>query len=476
MKTSSIHKPNNKGFTLVELLTAIVILAIVVVPLLNAFAVSARTNAKAKESMNATSIAQNIMENLKVTSIEELAYQFNYPDKGFGLLDLSADYANNENPREMYLQTELDGSTTLADIDPNGANAAFASVSSTDGGNTYEFVGQSDGIYRYAIDNVPMGKSKYDVLINVDASAYRAGTVNQATVTPNNEEIVNISDFDVYKDAFYIESSEDNEAAAVEYFEAAYNEYLIAHPGATSETIDFGKFISRTISVKIEKNGIILGSEIPRTKVTVSYIYKFNKTGYFDTIAKQYMPEPSIIYDNTDSKQKLNRIFLFYKPLYSSSSTLGISDDIVIDNSNNFQVDVYVAKQEGAGLSADDLKKAESEYRMKLQVKETINTTEPAANIHTNLGESLYKVYADDSSFDAEIPGQAEYIYNNSFFSYSNLSVPKGSEVLGITSLVKEEKTDLLYDVVIEVYKENASANKYLPSMKIKEIAGSQLD
>ena len=79
-------KKNNKGFTLVEVLIAMTILGIVVVPLLQAFVVSARTNAKAKNLLDATMVAENIMEELKASSFNELAgkYQIISEDDGTG--------------------------------------------------------------------------------------------------------------------------------------------------------------------------------------------------------------------------------------------------------------------------------------------------------------------------------------------------------------------------------------------------------
>ena len=58
-------RKQNKGFTLVEVLIAMTILAIIVAPLLHAFVTASRTNAKAKQLMKATTLAQNVMEELK---------------------------------------------------------------------------------------------------------------------------------------------------------------------------------------------------------------------------------------------------------------------------------------------------------------------------------------------------------------------------------------------------------------------------
>ena len=71
---------DNHGFSLVEILIDMVIIAIIVVPLLHTFVSSARANMQARQTLRMTTAAQDIMEGLKAYTIEELAYQFNYPD------------------------------------------------------------------------------------------------------------------------------------------------------------------------------------------------------------------------------------------------------------------------------------------------------------------------------------------------------------------------------------------------------------
>lgn len=74
----------NKGFTLVEVLIAMTILAIIVVPLLRAFVTSANVNAKAEHLMNANNIAQNIIEELKaegIEGVEEMGYELDASPK-----------------------------------------------------------------------------------------------------------------------------------------------------------------------------------------------------------------------------------------------------------------------------------------------------------------------------------------------------------------------------------------------------------
>lgn len=72
IKTKYCVGNDNKGYTLVEIIAAVVILAIVVIPLLNCFLSVAKLNAKAKKEQEATVAAQNLMETIKASSVEEL--------------------------------------------------------------------------------------------------------------------------------------------------------------------------------------------------------------------------------------------------------------------------------------------------------------------------------------------------------------------------------------------------------------------
>lgn len=63
---------NNQGYTLLELVVAITILAIIAIPLMHGFVTAAKTNDKAREIAQATTIAQNVMEDIKVASVEEM--------------------------------------------------------------------------------------------------------------------------------------------------------------------------------------------------------------------------------------------------------------------------------------------------------------------------------------------------------------------------------------------------------------------
>lgn len=67
------RKKKNAGFSLVELLVAVTILAIITIPLMHAIVSSARTNAKAEKIAAITETAQNLMEEVLAMPMEKIA-------------------------------------------------------------------------------------------------------------------------------------------------------------------------------------------------------------------------------------------------------------------------------------------------------------------------------------------------------------------------------------------------------------------
>ena len=66
---------NNKGFSLVELLISVAILAVVALPLLQVFTLSAKLTGKARASGEATAAAQNIQETIEARGVANILNQ-----------------------------------------------------------------------------------------------------------------------------------------------------------------------------------------------------------------------------------------------------------------------------------------------------------------------------------------------------------------------------------------------------------------
>ena len=127
------------GFSLLELLIAVVILAIIVIPLLNLFLSSNKLNIKSRQTLRATTAAQDIMEGLKAYNMEEIRAQFDDPASGFYVID--------SRMIKGGVKEEAPGK-----------------------GNP------TDGLYVFSMKELNMQGSKFDAKIEIDGRGYMSAT------------------------------------------------------------------------------------------------------------------------------------------------------------------------------------------------------------------------------------------------------------------------------------------------------------
>ena len=169
---------NNEGFSLVELLIAIVILSIIVVPLLHSFVTSARTNAKSRSTMHATAIAEDIMEMFEAHSLEEMAdiYTAETP-AGF------TNTADTDDTTGIWTYTIRDDSTTsgtydaVIKVDPT----AYSAVNSVERVDIQNLAGNLNAVYSEAADAA------------MEAYSYFGGGVPTADIVQNTTRKIEIN-------------------------------------------------------------------------------------------------------------------------------------------------------------------------------------------------------------------------------------------------------------------------------------------
>ena len=312
---------NNDGFSLVELLVAIVILAIIVVPLLHSFVTSARTSAKARNTMHATAIVEDTMEEFEAYTITEMAEK--YRNAGF-----------------------------TAEEDANGRWTFRKQDTSTTSGT-------------------------YDVVATLDPTVDQYQTVNA-------KEVVDIQNLSGSLNAIYTEA-EDAANDAYGYFATHRGSLLNPEDTSEEAYInamtELAPHVTKTIEITIDSSRIRLDVGSGDLEMDV-YLVTARTQYHCDTAwleGPEYGDYPqngsdSIIFSNEESVRKaaetlknkaeagevltdadkviskLANIVICLQPRYEAADTRKYLDTVIVNNPDNVETNVFLVRQE---LSAD---------------------------------------------------------------------------------------------------------------------------
>lgn len=384
------REKRNGGFTLVELLVSVAILAIIVVPIMTAFVSAANANSRARRKLEATTAAQNVMEAIKSSGVSA--------------------YLASITPAPT---PAADGTYTLDNSNAAASGTALIPQQIINGRN-----------YRFTAV--------------FDPTAY----TNPSKSDYNDVSVANISDMNVLKDAFYVESETDDRKIV--------NEYIDENSGF-SEAEVLSK-LQREIDIVIAHTGSL-------SKVTVNC--KYSLTGYTD----KTKTVSQVIYDNSDvNGGDLRSVYIFYTPLYavkSSAVALGtsVTDNIVVENNTgtsgkeSYPVNLYLVKQHtNSGKEA-----YESSYWVNLKVNEL--NTKPATGfsaytqIRTNIGYSLVDGRA--------LAQQLHSITYNWATGKSSTTLADCKTYLGLSTLDNSAVATRLYKITLSVYGESGDSALY---------------
>lgn len=217
-KIKNDKKKNNGGYTLVEILAAVAILVIVVIPLLHSFVSIARLNGKAKNEQEATTVAQNLMENIKAASMETLlASSETYKDEAGNVIE-----DEDGNPK-MKVQ-----------VVPSESNP---------------------GEYMIYYNQCDFNGRTYRAVAKLDASTYRKEEETEEDLY-NDVGLADITTMSNKSDAFYVQDvAGDTEAAR------HFGTESIVYPAMHRDiTVDIDKSATGKatvhVTVKYEYNGV----------------------------------------------------------------------------------------------------------------------------------------------------------------------------------------------------------------------------
>lgn len=325
---------SDKGFTLVEVIIAVVIMAIAAIPLLHAFSTSANTSSKALIKMRATNAAENIMEDIKGMTVEEVV------DK----------YGPVSDP--VVTTPNYAGENTITPGDEGGYVPLKDAAGNAIANSGYKFeLKSSDSSLNEDINNV-LDKG-YTATIELDPTYY-----------PNING-VNMSDFDEVSSAHSAILSVDSSLnkQAVDKFvdiNSSYTGHEINNPSKTPDKVIGGEY-KREIRIVVTKKGTekeVDGEKITPVEVSATVSYLLYDSDYVPKANASQRLLNRKLFNNTTNDNKLNSIFIMYEPLYENAKEN--RDIIVINNEDNIEFNLYVIAQNAVGDEWKDYRKKSS--------------------------------------------------------------------------------------------------------------------
>lgn len=516
----------NAGMSMIEIIIAVAIFAITAAVLLQAFVISGRINRKSGTYLEATTVAQNIMEEIKAKSFEEVSLAFNYPvDSVKNTTRLT--FLNSQRSRietgslgiSEVIRTTDKADSSRSSYDPVvryredlDESKVTASVISKDGGKTYEFnprtSGENASKYYFELTNIENDKESFDALVTFDGSktsGYKKKTSTNTETGKNDYEMPNISKIDSKTNALLIEEQDVNKENLYEQLKSWLTSFDTNDEDKKQKICnDIYEHSVKTLTIRVEENSGTVKAVASRTLDPWKWInekYSQNLNSEYQTDAKQ---KDSIIdtgettFYSSDAGENLKNIFVFYYPNYNSTSSVNPYDQIVFDNSINYELNLYISKQadeseeDGTDTGSKPTHDQESRYRMALTIKEN-----PAARGKTNWNTNpgLYRAVTKlRTNLDYDISGteaggeqtssrlkinQMTLTYqavNTSGDSGLKVSGNSAKKILDCNSLDDRESEDRIYTVQVAVYKAGAASRNFPDSDLIASLEGSKED
>lgn len=442
------QKLNRKGMTLVEVIVAMAILAIVIAPTLRIFASASGTNLRSKQRQRATSVAEGAMESLKAYRVDQLCDQF--------------------------LSNSFKGVVQSTD----GSRATAMSAVAVNGGVEQSPM-RSDGTWRDDADSYKLTAAN----VVSEGQYYDMEILVTPSVAPN---VLTVENLNTYSDAIICLEEDTAYDAMAKLDQKARqqldNNFATYHPTATSHTINTVTIsdFKRVIDLAVNDNGTVQTVVLKVTytcKAQVNYNYSSptgsgsaNRT-YDETVMKYQEvldavsgAEELTVYDNSATiagtdvfgrKAKLSHIYLYYFPAYTSGFGTGARDEIKIDAALTGLYDYLPGTNAADRRSVND-SRAQGYDPLQITIAKQMATVLTDAEL--NSGEVGYAVSVNGSLTGGKAQLQTNLSENLSPVG-SVIAPPSISTVFSSAETpVREirdsyvERVVLLYNVEIHVY------------------------
>ena len=385
---------NHRGFSLVELLVAVVILGIVVAPLLHTFVTSANTAARARKLGDATLAAQNLAERVEAA-------------------DLSALVANPRSALSVVSAQfyRLEGGCYVPSASP----------------------GYRAGQYHIGVTGAASGASGFNAMITLTADA--SAPANSALIT-------RYSAMDAVFSQAYPGETDDPDTMAKSEFSAVAaansGSYVTSSP-TRSITMDLTASPPQTVGGKTVQD--------LTCKLTYRYIFPYSYqqpvTDPFTGVVTGSVTVNEIFtkiieYDLLPSGFQMvdgeaPSIYLLYNPWYETTG-----DTIIINNLNDIPFPFFLVKQ--ATLADTELTAKEAHYRAEIRLMQS-SACRPTAGAVTHSNAKRYL-----SGQAGNIPSVSYRVYRGPYVYQSGIFFPNDG------ALVARDAENRLYQVTVALY------------------------
>jgi prepilin-type N-terminal cleavage/methylation domain-containing protein len=449
---------DRRGFSLVELLIAIVILALIVTPLVNMFIFSGKLQLKSHQKGKQTLCAQGVMETVQSMKSDDLFM------------------------KEIMKHKNSDISTGTATKFNSTLKNAFSS------GDT-SFTSDGKGKLVLNIPDIKEGSQAFDAEVTLDpnGSDLKDGSskINDKYLTAktNFQNVINMEAVD--KD-----------------YDKLPEEVIVNNGGTITKR-------ARVIVLDFTVNDLDSTTKLPKTftpKLHIYYSFEYKQGS--DLYVVDSVKRQQIVYKDGDKSQAtvtdLNEndletnylvanlsskqidydpndpfyLYVLFPPYYNGTPGLGtyprmkkndtdpgttakrpaVNDLLIVDNSQNMKGTVTFVKQR---TDKDDktqkLKELGYSADIFLYEKKTSGTTVTSSDynmsINTNINRDLTQKSSDSSSLLHGTFQVMKYDQYNTYFS----------EDMSKSSIVRTVDSDRIFDVTVKIYKKNADKSTAKP-------------
>lgn len=383
-------KNNNSGFTLLEVMVGVIILAIMSVPIYRAFATSAQTNARAKIEAKCTTAAENVMEDFRSLSTKDLLAKV-----------------------EKYEDPAFADATFLDKCQNCGAEGLTSAKCPTCGTINLMITGNDemrselpDGYYT----TVVLDPSKYEHANDLNISDFGSVSPLEAAIYTCKADLDEeaVQEF-VNRNVEYCKTK----SGAIEYYQEIEAEGVITYEEKPEKKITDNMGKSVTITLKeISKEDKANGDKLSLCKVDIKIDYDVEKIkgNAFNTDDVHYIAEQAYLFNNVTSKRDLTGVYYFFKPRDTHGKEL-----IQVLNLDNIESNLYVVAigtNEVNAVKNVDVEIVEDFSAAPEKANLTLRTNMLKTNYNTGLRTPYDKNDAKNNSDSYE--ALADVVYTNS--------------------------------------------------------------